>query len=55
MSTELTPVAKLQIVMELLGGQEIYDEYGDPTGEKTPQLITEEQAKQLLFDTTLED
>jgi len=55
MSAKLTAEAKLQMIMELLGGQSIYDDLGQPTGEKTAQLITEEQAKQLLLDTSLEN
>jgi len=43
-----TSAEKLQIVMELLGGQPIYDEYGNPTGDVTAQLITKEQALELL-------
>lgn len=43
-----TPAQKMELIMALLGGQPIYDEYGDDTGEVTPSLITKEQALKLL-------
>ena len=45
----MTPAEKVQIIMELLGGQDILDEDGEPTGEKTVTLITKEEALRLLM------
>lgn len=44
----ITTAVKLEMVMSLLGGQPIYDEYGNPTGEVTPALITQQEAMKLL-------
>lgn len=42
-----TRAGKIQIIMELLGGQPIYDEYGNQIDE-TAKLITREEAIKLL-------
>lgn len=44
----MTTAGKLEIINTLLGGQPIFDENGNPTGEMTPSLITKEQALELL-------
>lgn len=44
----MSPAGKLQLIRELLGGEDVYDDDGNPTGEKTPQIITPEEAKKLL-------
>lgn len=44
----ITTTGRINIVMELLGGQDVYDDDGNKTGEKTPRLITIEQARELL-------
>jgi hypothetical protein len=47
-SINSTTAGKVEMVMELLGGRDVLDDCGCPTGEKTPQLITPEEAKKLL-------
>lgn len=45
---KLTMAGKLHMIMELLGGQDILDEDGEPTGEKTASFISLEDARKLL-------
>lgn len=45
---KMSPAAKLELVTEYLGGQDILDDDGEPTGEKTVALITPEEARKLL-------
>lgn len=52
---KLTPAAKLELIMQLLGGQPIRDENGHETGELTPAIITKEQALKLLQTTISSD
>lgn len=39
---------RLELIASFLGGEDVYDDDGNKTGEKTPQLITVEEAKELL-------
>lgn len=50
---EPSPIEKLEMVMQLLGGIEICSECGGTT--ERPALITPEQAKELLGFDTKED
>lgn len=43
-----TIAGRLEFIRQLLGGQPILDQYGEPTGEVTPSFITEEDAIELL-------
>ena len=44
----LSPAEKVNMVMELLGGQPILDDCGCPTGEISESLISIEDARKLL-------
>lgn len=39
---------RVEMIRSLLGGEDLYDDFGNKTGEKTAQLITKEQAIELL-------
>lgn len=39
---------RLEMIRSLLGGEAVLDDDGNPTGELTPQIITEEQARKLI-------
>lgn len=43
----LTPAGKLQLIMELIGNQPIYDEEGEEIG-RTISIISNEEAIKLL-------
>lgn len=42
-----TTAGKVEFIMKLLGGEKIYNEYGEEVGE-TPAFITKEEALDLL-------
>lgn len=43
-----SPAVRLELIIELLGGQPVYDENDNDTGEVTPSFITLEDARKLL-------
>lgn len=50
MKKEMSPAAKLQLIIDLMNVPESYDEYGNPIGEITSLLSPAEARKLLGFD-----
>lgn len=50
-----TIAGKVEMIMELLGGQPILDEDGNDTGEVTASIITKEDALKLLNGEDLQE